>query len=77
MAQARWTLRVNGRTEQVEAAPDTPLLYVLQNDLALRGPRFGCGLAQCGSCSVLLDGREIRACITPVSAVGTRTVTTL
>ncbi|HUG73603.1 MAG TPA: (2Fe-2S)-binding protein [Steroidobacteraceae bacterium] len=77
MAQARWTLRVNGRTEQVEAAPDTPLLYVLQNDLALKGPRFGCGLAQCGSCSVLLDGREVRACITPVSVVGTRAVTTL
>lgn len=77
MAQARWTLRVNGRTEQVEATPDTPLLYVLQNDLALKGPRFGCGLAQCGSCSVLLDGREVRACITPVSTVGTRAVTTL
>jgi aerobic-type carbon monoxide dehydrogenase small subunit (CoxS/CutS family) len=77
MAQARWTLRVNGRTEQVEATPDTPLLYVLQNDLALRGPRFGCGLAQCGSCSVLLDGREVRACITPVSTVGTRDVITL
>jgi aerobic-type carbon monoxide dehydrogenase small subunit (CoxS/CutS family) len=77
MAQARWTLRVNGRTEQVEATPETPLLYVLQNDLALKGPRFGCGLAQCGSCSVLLDGREVRACITPVSTVGTRAVTTL
>jgi aerobic-type carbon monoxide dehydrogenase small subunit (CoxS/CutS family) len=77
MAQARWNLRVNGRTEQVEAAPDTPLLYVLQNDLALKGPRFGCGLAQCGSCSVLLDGREVRACITPVSAVGTGAVITL
>jgi aerobic-type carbon monoxide dehydrogenase small subunit (CoxS/CutS family) len=77
MAQARWTLRVNGRTEQVEATPETPLLYVLQNDLALKGPRFGCGLAQCGSCSVLLDGREVRACIMPVSTVGTRAVTTL
>lgn len=77
MAQSRWTLRVNGQPEQVEAAPDTPLLYVLQNQLALKGPRFGCGLAQCGSCSVLLDGREVRACVTPVSTVGTRAITTL
>jgi aerobic-type carbon monoxide dehydrogenase small subunit (CoxS/CutS family) len=77
MAQSRWTLQVNGRRVQVEAAPDTPLLYLLQNQLALRGPRFGCGLAQCGSCSVLLDGREVRACVTPVSAIGTRAVTTL
>jgi aerobic-type carbon monoxide dehydrogenase small subunit (CoxS/CutS family) len=77
MAQARWTLRVNGGSAQVQAAPDTPLLYVLQNQLALRGPRFGCGLAQCGSCSVLLDGREVRACVTPVSAVGTAAITTL
>jgi aerobic-type carbon monoxide dehydrogenase small subunit (CoxS/CutS family) len=50
---------------------------VLQNQLALKGPRFGCGLAQCGSCSVLLDGREVRACVTPVSTVGTRAITTL
>jgi aerobic-type carbon monoxide dehydrogenase small subunit (CoxS/CutS family) len=77
MAEARWTLQVNGRREQVQAAPDTPLLYVLQNELALRGPRFGCGLAQCGSCSVLMDGREVRACVTPVSAVGARAITTL
>jgi aerobic-type carbon monoxide dehydrogenase small subunit (CoxS/CutS family) len=77
MPQQRWTLRVNGRRTQVQAAPDVPLLYVLQNDLALKGPRFGCGLAQCGSCSVLLDEREVRACITPVSAVGERAITTL
>lgn len=77
MAQSRWTLQVNGRRVQVDAAPDTPLLYLLQNQLALRGPRFGCGLAQCGSCSVLLDGREVRACTTPVSAIGTRVITTL
>jgi aerobic-type carbon monoxide dehydrogenase small subunit (CoxS/CutS family) len=77
MTQARWTLRVNGRTAQVEAAADTPLLYILQNELALKGPRFGCGLAQCGSCSVLLDGREVRACVTPVSAIGARAITTL
>src|SRR5687768_4776675 len=77
MAQPRWTLQVNGHPQQVEAAADTPLLYVLQNQLALKGPRFGCGLAQCGSCSVLVDGREVRACVTPVSAVGSRAITTL
>lgn len=77
MQQPRWTLRVNGQATQVDAAADTPLLYVLQNQLALKGPRFGCGLAQCGSCSVLLDGREIRSCVTPVGTVGTRAITTL
>jgi aerobic-type carbon monoxide dehydrogenase small subunit (CoxS/CutS family) len=77
MAQPRWTLQVNGHPQQVEAAADTPLLYVLQNQLALKGPRFGCGLAQCGSCSVLVDGREMRACVTPVAAVGSRAITTL
>lgn len=77
MALARWNLRIDGRSATVEAEPDTPLLYVLQDDLGLGGPRFGCGLAQCGACSVLLDGREVSACVTPVSAVGTRDVTTL
>ena len=77
MAQESWSLRVNGRVHQVNAAGDTPLLYVLQNDLALKGPRFGCGLAQCGSCSVLVAAREVRACITPVSAVAGKAVTTL
>lgn len=77
MSQARWTLRIDGRTESVTAGPDTPLLYVLQDDLALRSARFGCGLAQCGACSVLLDGREVRACITPVSTVGAREITTI
>lgn len=77
MALARWNLRIDGRSATVEAEPDTPLLYVLQDDLGLGGARFGCGLAQCGACSVLLDGREVRACVTPVSAVGTRDVTTL
>ena len=70
-------LRVNGRLRPVQAAPDTPLLYVLAGELGLKGPRFGCGLAQCGSCSVLLDGVETRSCVTPVSAVGTRAITTL
>ena len=59
------------------SAPDTPLLYVLTNELQLHGPRFGCGLAQCGSCSVLVDGVEIRSCVTPVSAVAGKAVTTL
>jgi aerobic-type carbon monoxide dehydrogenase small subunit (CoxS/CutS family) len=70
-------ITVNGERHSISAAPDTPLLYVLQNDLELRGPRFGCGLAQCGSCSVLVDGVERRACVTPVSAVEGKPVTTL
>jgi aerobic-type carbon monoxide dehydrogenase small subunit (CoxS/CutS family) len=70
-------LRVNGVTRTVESAPDTPLLYVLTDELYLQGPRFGCGLAQCGSCSVLLDGAEIRSCVTPVSAANGKSVTTL
>lgn len=70
-------IHVNGRAHEVTSAPDTPLLYVLMNELQLQGPRFGCGLAQCGSCSVLLDGAEIRSCVTPVSAVAGKQVTTL
>lgn len=70
-------IRVNEQTHIVQADPETPLLYVLMNDLQLQGPRFGCGLAQCGSCSVLLDGSEIRSCVTPVSAVSGKSVTTL
>ena len=70
-------IRVNNRQHTVGAAPDTPLLYVLTNELMLRGPRFGCGLAQCGSCSVLVDGKEQRACVTPVSAVAGESITTL
>jgi aerobic-type carbon monoxide dehydrogenase small subunit (CoxS/CutS family) len=70
-------IRVNGQLKKVESAPDTPLLYVLTDEMHLQGPRFGCGLAQCGSCSVLLDGVEIRSCVTPVSAVNGKSVTTL
>ena len=70
-------IRVNERSWTVDAAPDTPLLYVLSGELQLNGPRFGCGLAQCGSCSVLIAGVETRSCVTPVSAVGDRAVTTL
>ncbi len=71
------TLTVNGARREVQAPNDTPLLYVLRNDLELSGPQFGCGLAQCGACSVLLDGKEIRSCITPVSAAAGKEVTTL
>lgn len=70
-------IRVNERMWTVNAAQDTPLLYVLSGELQLNGPRFGCGLAQCGSCSVLIDGVETRSCVTPLSAVGSRAVTTL
>jgi aerobic-type carbon monoxide dehydrogenase small subunit (CoxS/CutS family) len=70
-------LQVNGKTLSVTAAPDTPLLYVLMNDLALQGPRFGCGLGQCGSCSVLADWVEIRSCITATSRVVGKSLTTL
>jgi len=70
-------IRVNGLVHRVSASRDTPLLYVLRNELHLIGPRFGCGLAQCGACSVLLDGKEIRACVTPVAAVTGKQITTL
>ena len=71
------TLLVNGIKRDVQAPGDTPLLYVLRNDLALTGPQFGCGLAQCGACSVLLNGKEVRSCITPLAAIGDKEVTTL
>src|SRR6266481_9394565 len=70
-------IKVNGKMWPVAAAPDTPLLYVLTNELRLHGPRVGCGLAQCGSCSVLADGVEIRSCVTPVADVADKSVTTL
>jgi aerobic-type carbon monoxide dehydrogenase small subunit (CoxS/CutS family) len=72
-----FNIRVNERMVSVPADRDTPLLYILTNELGLRGPRFGCGLAQCGSCSVLADGVEIRSCVTPVAALEGRSVTTL
>ena len=70
-------IKVNGRMWPVSAPADTPLLYVLTNELRLQGPRFGCGLAQCGSCSVLADGIEIRSCVTPVATVAAKSITTL
>ena len=70
-------IRVNEGVWTVESAPETPLLYVLSNELKLQGPRFGCGLGQCGSCSVLVNGVETRSCRTVVSAVESKSVTTL
>jgi nicotinate dehydrogenase subunit A len=72
-----FTVAVNGHHRQVKADADTPLLYVLRNDLDLKGPRFGCGLGQCGACTVIIDGKAIRSCITPLSTVGSKEVTTL
>jgi nicotinate dehydrogenase subunit A len=71
------SLKVNGANRSVEADPDTPLLYVLRNDLALNGAKFGCGLAQCGACTVLVDGIATRSCVTPISRLGQSEVTTL
>jgi isoquinoline 1-oxidoreductase alpha subunit len=70
-------ITVNGARRDIQVPNDTPLLYFLRNDLELSGPQFGCGLAQCGACSVLLDGMEIRSCITPVSSAVGKEVTTL
>ena len=75
---AKITLRVNGRTREIDSDdPDVPLLYVLRNNLGLTGTHFGCGLAQCGACSVLVGGRAIRSCITPARSVGNRDVITI
>ena len=77
MIARTFEIRVNGTMRSVECAADTPLIYVLRNDLALNGPKFGCGLGECGACAVLVDGRSVRSCVTPLSAIGTRAVTTL
>jgi isoquinoline 1-oxidoreductase alpha subunit len=71
------SLNVNGREEDVSVKPETPLLLVLRNELKLRGPRLGCGMAQCGACAVLIDGKEVRACVTPVSFGVGKQVTTI
>ena len=70
-------IKVNGLVHNVSATADTPLLYVMRDELQLMGPMFGCGLAQCGACAVMLDGQEIRSCVTPVAAVAGKQVTTL
>jgi nicotinate dehydrogenase subunit A len=74
---ARIPLRVNGKAQVIDAEPDMPLLYALRNDLELNGPKFGCGLAQCGACTVIMDGNAVRSCVTPMSAAQNKSVTTL
>jgi nicotinate dehydrogenase subunit A len=71
------SLKVNGSQRSVPADADTPLLYVLRNDLALNGTKFGCGLAQCGACTVLLDGRAVRSCATEIGSIGEAEITTI
>jgi nicotinate dehydrogenase subunit A len=73
----RFTLRVNGRDREVEAEPSTPLLYILRNDLKLKGTRFGCGEGQCGACNVLLDGNAVPSCDTPLWSVPGHEITTI
>ena len=70
-------LNVNGRTHTLDIDPETPLLYILRNDLNLNGPRFGCGLGQCGACTVIVEGQAIRSCVAPVTSVVGRDITTL
>jgi nicotinate dehydrogenase subunit A len=74
---ARIPVKVNGKAQVIDAEPEMPLLYALRNDLQLNGAKFGCGLAQCGACTVIMDGNAIRSCITPMSAVQNKAVTTL
>ena len=74
---AKITLRVNGKSQALDTEPEMPLLYALRNDLQLNGPKFGCGLAQCGACTVIMDGMAIRSCVTPVAAAHNKAVTTL
>ncbi|HWF40259.1 MAG TPA: (2Fe-2S)-binding protein [Candidatus Acidoferrales bacterium] len=74
---ARISLQVNNQHRVVETDPGTPLLYVLRNDLQLHGPKFGCGLGQCGACTVIMEGRAVRSCTTPASAAQNRNITTL
>ena len=74
---SKLTLTVNGRPHDLDVDPATPLLYVLSDDLQQRGPKFGCGLGQCGACTVIVKGQALRSCVTPVSAVGDADVVTL
>jgi nicotinate dehydrogenase subunit A len=74
---AKITLKVNGRTHTVDADPATPLLYVLNDDLQVHGPKFGCGLAQCGACTVIIGGKALRSCVTPVGTLAGAEITTL
>ncbi len=72
-----FTLNVNGQSRTIDVSPDTPLLWALRDSIGLLGPKFGCGIAQCGACTVHLDGSAVRSCILPVSAVGSAKVTTI
>jgi len=74
---AQISLKVNGKSQVIDAEADMPLLYALRNDLQLNGPKFGCGLAQCGACTVIMDGNAIRSCVTPLSTAQNKSVTTL
>jgi len=74
---ARVSLRVNGQSRVVDTDPTTPLLYVLRNDLSLQGPKFGCGLGQCGACTVIMDGNAVRSCTLAVASAQNRAITTL
>jgi len=71
------SLKVNGHAHKVEADPDTPLLWVIRDDIGLTGTKFGCGVAQCGACTVHVDGQPMRSCVTPAAAVGGRQITTI
>lgn len=77
MTQSTTRLTVNGATHAIAAAPDTPLLYVLRNDLALNGPKYGCGLGECGACAVLIDGQAARSCVIPIEGCIGHEITTL
>ncbi len=70
-------ITVNGKQHSVDAAPDAPLLYALRNDLELNGAKFGCGLAQCGACTVIIEGKAVRACVTPLASVAGKSITTI
>src|SRR5579864_8432799 len=74
---SRTSLKVNGKLHTVELEPETPLLFVLSDEIGLRGPKFGCGMAQCGACTVILRGHVVRSCVMPLSAVGQDEITTL
>jgi nicotinate dehydrogenase subunit A len=77
MGMSTFTLRVNGEAHSVDVDADTPLLYVLSDELGLRGPKFGCGLGQCGACTVIAGGRAVRSCVAPVSSMTNTEITTL
>jgi nicotinate dehydrogenase subunit A len=70
-------ITVNGKPHSIDAAPDTPLLYALRNDLELNGAKFGCGLAQCGACTVIVEGKAVRSCVTPLASVTGKSITTI